>query len=298
MFPQELGLTCDFFRDSEHGAFDFIVGSRTFTVHRAPVPRASKPLSEIMRASTNETKTEKATLNDVDEAAFTRFVNWLYTGDFGLPRVGANDEEQSSQASDDEHDHIPEVDSLLQDSTDDAGQSRPSKRQKVKQKATVSQAVRPTDLWFFLAKLNAFADAYDIFYLDHDTTSDSISIFGCRRIKKLPGMTAEDLKELVECFFANTTPWPDEGARASMQSFVVQHAALNTERLRKTPVFQQLLRQHAEFAAMMVKNFASIGKDCTFLEAPKDAVGEYITWDAYTSSDASDNSEAEDDSDN
>ena len=62
--------------------FTFNVQSRSFYVHSALISKCSRPLDRMISGHLKEANQGFANLNDVTEATFTRFVRWLYVGDY------------------------------------------------------------------------------------------------------------------------------------------------------------------------------------------------------------------------
>ncbi|KAL8794443.1 MAG: hypothetical protein Q9195_003030 [Heterodermia aff. obscurata] len=60
--------------------FRFIVGGKSFYVHRELVSQYSKPLASMINNGMLEGQQGFATLEDVDQGTLTRFIEWLYRG--------------------------------------------------------------------------------------------------------------------------------------------------------------------------------------------------------------------------
>ncbi|KAK5170153.1 uncharacterized protein LTR77_004738 [Saxophila tyrrhenica] len=82
--------------------FRFIVEGTPFNVHSELVTQCSLPLKAMIEGGMRESQQGFVVLQDVDKATFTRFVEWLYRGDYNpaLPTRPAPDVAESEQHGD------------------------------------------------------------------------------------------------------------------------------------------------------------------------------------------------------
>lgn len=74
------------------GFFEFEVGFQRFAVHKSLVSRISPALSALVKNGMRESQERLASIPDVDEATFARFVEFMYTGDYNAARLLRNQE--------------------------------------------------------------------------------------------------------------------------------------------------------------------------------------------------------------
>lgn len=69
---------------SQSKPFKFLVGTeqKEFYIHPFSISRHSKPLDALMHGSMNESEEQCARMEEVDPDTFTRFMEFVYTGDY------------------------------------------------------------------------------------------------------------------------------------------------------------------------------------------------------------------------
>lgn len=78
------------------GIFEFEVGSQTFAVHKSLVSRTSSTLSALVKNGMRESQERSASIPDVDEATFARFVEFMYNGDYNAAKLLRNQQSLGS----------------------------------------------------------------------------------------------------------------------------------------------------------------------------------------------------------
>jgi len=72
--------------------FEFEVGFQRLAAHKSLVSRTSPALSALVKNGRRDSSEKLASIPDVDEATFARFVEFLYTGDYNAAKLLRNQE--------------------------------------------------------------------------------------------------------------------------------------------------------------------------------------------------------------